>query len=61
MPLYTIVAIREVQYEFNLEADTEEEAIAEIERIERDEDIEVYAYDWYPLEITEINADEEQE
>lgn len=59
MPLYTIIATRETQYEFNFEADTEEEAIAEMHRIELNEDVEEYAYDWYPLEITEINEEEE--
>jgi hypothetical protein len=59
MPLYTIIATREVHYEFNFEADSEEEAIAEINRIELNEDVEEYAYDWYPLEITEIEEEEE--
>jgi hypothetical protein len=58
MPLYTIIATREVQYEFNFEADSEEEAIAEMNRIELNEDVEEYAYDWYPLEVTEISEEE---
>lgn len=58
MPLYTIIASREVLYEFNFEADDEASAIEEINRIELNEDIEEYAYDWYPLEITEINEEE---
>ena len=61
MPLYTIIAKRETLYEFNFEAESEEEAIAEINRIELNEDVEEYAYDWYPLEIDEINEEEEEE
>lgn len=59
MPLYTIIAKRETLYEFNFEAESEEEAIAEMNRIELNEDIEEYAYDWYPLEIDEIGEEEE--
>jgi hypothetical protein len=59
MPKYTITAKRETLYEFNIEADSEEEAIEEINRIELSEDVEEYAYDWYPLEVDSI--DEEQE
>jgi hypothetical protein len=59
MPLYTIIAKRETLYEFNFEAESEEEALAEVNRIELNEDIEEYAYDWYPLEIDEINEEEE--
>lgn len=54
MPLYTIIAKRETYYEFNIQADSEQEALDEINRIDVAEDIEEYAYDWYPLEITEI-------
>lgn len=59
MTLYTIIATRETQYEFSIEADSEAEAIAEVNRIELEEDIETYAYDWYPLEITDIEEEEE--
>ena len=59
MTLYTIIATREVQYEFNIEADTEAEAIEEVQRIELSDDVESYAFDWYPLEITEIEEEEE--
>lgn len=59
MPLYTIIAMREVHYEFNIEAQDEASAIEEINRIELSEDVEEYAYDWYPLEITEIEEEEE--
>jgi hypothetical protein len=60
MPLYTIIATREVQYEFNIEAEDEASAIEEINRIELNEDVEEYAYDWYPLEVTEINEEEQE-
>ena len=58
MPLYTVIAMREVHYEFNVEAEDEASAIEEINRIELNEDVEEYAYDWYPLEITEIEEEE---
>jgi len=61
MPLYTIIAKRETLYEFNIEANSEQEAIDEINRIELAEDVEEYAYDWYPLEVTEIEEEEEVE
>jgi hypothetical protein len=59
MPLYTIIAKRETLYEFNFEADSEEEAIKEMNRIELNEDVEEYAFDWYPLEVTDIEEEEE--
>ena len=58
MNKYTITACREVFYEFEIEADTEDEAIAEVQRIELEDDVEVYAYDWYPLEITDVEETE---
>jgi hypothetical protein len=59
MPVYEIVATRETYYEFSIEADTEEQALAEVERIELNEDVEEYAFDWYPLEVTDIQIAEE--
>ena len=59
MPHYTVIASREVHYEFSIEAEDEASAIEEINRIELNEDVEEYAYDWYPLEITEIEEEEE--
>ena len=38
----------------------EKEQIEEMNRIELNEDAEEYAYDWYPLEITEINEEEQE-
>ena len=58
MPKYVIIAKRETLYEFEIEANSEEEAIEEMNRIELSEDVEEYAYKWYPLETTKI---EEQE
>ncbi len=57
--MFKIEATRETQYDFEIEAETEEDALAEIERIERDEDVEVYAIDWYPLEVQSIEEEEE--
>ena len=59
MPLYNIMATRETQYEFSIEAEDEASAIEEINRIETSEDVEEYAIDWYPLEITDIEEEEE--
>jgi hypothetical protein len=60
MPLYTVIATREVHYEFNIDAEDEASAIEEINRIELNEDVEEYSYDWYPLEVTEINEEEQE-
>jgi hypothetical protein len=54
MTKYTIEASREIYYEFVIEADSEAEAIEEMNRIELSENVEDYAYDWFPLEVTEI-------
>lgn len=58
MPLYTILATRETEYSFEIEAASEQEAIAEMQRIEIEEDVENYAYDWYPLEVTDVTKEE---
>ena len=58
MPLYKITATRETRYEFDIEAETEQEALDEMNRIELTENVEDYAYDWYPLEVTEIEEEE---
>ena len=58
MPLYTITAKRETYYEFEIEADNQKDALDEVERIEREEDVETYAVDWYPLELDEIEEKE---
>lgn len=59
MPLYRILATRETNYEFEIQADSEAEAIEEMNRIEVSENAEDYAIDWYPLEITDIEEEEE--
>jgi hypothetical protein len=60
MPMYKITATRETHYDFEIEADSEDEALSEINRIELNEDVEDYAIDWYPLEITDIEEEEEE-
>jgi len=60
MPLYRITATRETHYEFEIEAETEKEALDELNRIELSENVEDYAYDWYPLEVTDIEEEEEE-
>lgn len=54
MPKYNIIAKRETFYEFDIEANSEQEAIEEMNRIEIAEDVEEYAYDWFPLDVTSI-------
>ena len=61
MPLYNITATRETYYQFEIEANDEVDAIAKVNEIEINEDVETYAYDWYPLEITDIEEEEEVE
>jgi len=61
MPLFDITATRETVYQFAIEADTEAQALEELERIEREEDVEEYAYDWYPLEVTDVEEADELE
>ena len=58
MTLYRITATRETRYEFDIEAETEKEALDEMNRIELSENAEDYAYDWYPLEVTDIEEEE---
>ena len=58
MPLYRIAAIRETHYEFDIEAKSEAEAIEEMNRLELTKDVENYAFDWFPLEITDIEEEE---
>ena len=55
MPKYMINAYREIYYSFEVEADNVDNAIDEMRSIELTENVEAYAYDWYPLEIDEIN------
>ena len=57
MPKYNIIASRKTYYEFSIEADTEAQALEEMNRIELSENAEDYAYDWYPLEVDEIGEE----
>ena len=59
MPLFKIEATRETIYEFEIEADTQEEAEDQVRQIELTDEVENYAYDWYPLDITSIEEEEE--
>jgi hypothetical protein len=56
MTLYTIIAKRTVHYEIPVTANSEQEAIEEMNRREIAEDIEEYAYDWSAFEIVEIES-----
>lgn len=61
MPKYTITATRETVYEFEIDAETEEDAVDQIRQIEMSgDDVEQYANDWYPLEIDSIDEEEEE-
>ena len=55
MPKYMINAYRETYYSFEVEADSVDSAIEQMKVIELTENVEDYAYDWYPLEVDEIN------
>lgn len=59
MPMYKITAKRETYYDFEIEADSEKEALDEVERIELNENVEDYAIDEYPLELLEIEEEVE--
>ena len=54
MPKYMINAYREIYYSFEVEADDVDKAIEQMRTIELTENVEDYAYDWYPLELDEI-------
>ena len=55
MTKYMINAYREIYYSFEVEADSVDNAIEQMKVIELTENVEDYAYDWYPLEVDEIN------
>ena len=55
MTKYMINAYREIYYSFEVEADNVDNAIEQMRTIELTENVEDYAYDWYPLEVDEIN------
>ncbi len=54
MPKYMINAYREIYYSFEVEADDVDKAIEQMKTIELTDNVEDYAYDWYPLEVDEI-------
>ena len=60
MPRYTVTATRETVYEFEIDAEDEEDAEDQIRQIELEGDIEVYASDWYPIEVESIEEEEEE-
>ena len=55
MTKYMINAYREIYYSFEVEADSVDNAIEQMRTIELTDNVEDYAYDWYPLEVDEIN------
>ena len=57
MPLYRITATREILYEFDIEAESEDKALAEMNLIELSKNVEQYAYDWLPLNVTDIEEE----
>jgi hypothetical protein len=59
MPLYTILATKEVFYEVPIEAESKTEAQNIFYSIELDNDLEKFEVDSYPLEITSIEEEEE--
>lgn len=59
MTTYKIIATKETQYEFEIEADSEGEAIDKMGDIETQGDADNYAIDWYPLEVSTIEEVEE--
>ena len=55
-----INAIRETYYSFEIEADDVDQAIDKMRTIELTENVESYAYDWYPLEIDTVDELEQE-
>jgi len=58
MPNYRILGSMTQYYEFNIEADSEQEAIDEVRRIENTQSVDDYIDGWAPLEITDIEEEE---
>jgi hypothetical protein len=59
MPLYTILATREVKFEFPIEADNEAEALEKIKLIDTSQDENEYAYEYSAFQVTDIEVEEE--
>jgi hypothetical protein len=58
MPLYRITAKRETLYEFDIETDTEAQALAEMQRIDDVQNSDEYAYEYSTLTVTDIEVEE---
>jgi hypothetical protein len=59
MPLYTITATKETFYEVPIEADSEAEALDIFNAYELQNDFNRFEVDSFPLEITDIDVEEE--
>ncbi len=55
MPKYTINASRKIHYLFEVEANTLNEAIDEMNRIDVSENAEDFAFEWEAFDVAEIN------
>jgi len=58
MPLYTILATRATNFEFIIEANSEIEALEEMQRIDDFQDSDEYAYEYSAFEVTDIEVEE---
>ena len=54
MPLFKVIAKRETFYEFVFEAENSETAVEMMSEIESSQEVEDYAYDWWPLVVETI-------
>ena len=55
MAKYTINAFRKIHYLFEVEANTLNEAIDEMNRIDVSENAEDFAFEWEAFDVAEIN------
>lgn len=63
MPLYNIQAQRTTFYDIEIWAEDEDEArrIVEMEDFQEGEDLEQFAIDWDPVEVTDLEELEEEQ
>ena len=61
MANYRIVATRETKFEFSIEADSEAEALEELQRIDDSEEPDEYAFEYSAFTVTEIELEDEVE
>jgi hypothetical protein len=54
VPLFKVTAKRETFYEFVFEAENSETAVEMMCEIESSEEVEEYAYDWWPLTVETV-------